>query len=188
MTEELARLVQRFRSGDHQAFAELVKLFQRRVYALAYKMLMNHIEADEVTQETFVRAFNSIDQLKSPAHFGAFVYRIAANYAIDLLRKRKGRIVAMPEETELPGSIQMDLASKTADPEKVLEHKELLAVIMQAIDKLPPRQKMTVILHDIEGLPKEEVAQIMECPETTVRSNLHIARGKLKKELSKLLS
>jgi RNA polymerase sigma-70 factor (ECF subfamily) len=188
MTDEITRLVLLFQKGDRQAFAKLVKVFQRKVYALAFRIVLNHIDADEVAQETFVRIFNRIGQLKSPEHFDSFVYRIATNYAIDLLRKRKGRIVAMPSESDLPGSVQLILASRVADPEKVLENKQLLAAITKAAEELPPRQRTTLILHDIEGLSKEEVARIMGCPEATVRSNLHIARSKMKKKLGKLLS
>ncbi len=187
MTDDIIRLVQLFQKGDRQAFAALVKAFQKKVYALAFRMLLDHLEADDVTQETFVRVFGRIDQLKSPMHFDAFVYRIATNYAIDILRKRKGRMVAMPEETELPGSIQMDLSSRVTSPDKALENKELLAKILKAAEELPPRQRMTLVLHDIEGLSKEEVARIMGCPEATVRTNLHIARTKLKKKLGKSL-
>lgn len=188
MTDDITRLVLLFQKGDRQAFAKLVKAFQRKVYALAFRILRNHIDADEVAQETFVRIFGRIGQLKSPEHFDSFVYRIATNYAIDLLRKRKGRVVAMPSESELPGSVQLALSTKVIDPEKVLENKQLLAAITKAAEELPPRQKATLILHDIEGLSKEEVARIMGCPEATVRSNLHIARGKMKKKLEKLLS
>ncbi|NMC43136.1 MAG: sigma-70 family RNA polymerase sigma factor [candidate division Zixibacteria bacterium] len=187
MSDEVTRLVTLFQKGDRQAFTELVKAFQRKVYALAFKMLLNHVEADEVAQETFVRVYHRIGQLKAPENFESFVYRIATNYAIDLLRRRKGRMVAMPEESELPGSVQLMLSMRVADPEKILANKELLSAILQAADELPPRQRMTLILHDVEGLSKDEVAKIMGCPEATVRSNLHIARGKMKKRLGKLL-
>ncbi|MCK5125431.1 MAG: sigma-70 family RNA polymerase sigma factor [candidate division Zixibacteria bacterium] len=188
MTEETTALVLLFQKGDRKAFTKLVKIFRQRVYGLAFKMLKNHIDADEVAQETFVRVYKRIGQLKSPVHFDSFIYRIASNYAIDLIRKRKGRIVAMPEESELPGSVQLTLATKVTSPEKVLENKQLLQAIVKAAEELPPRQQTTLILHDIEGLSKEEVARIMNCPEATVRSNLHIARNKLKKKLAKLLT
>jgi RNA polymerase sigma-70 factor (ECF subfamily) len=188
MTDDIAGLVSLFQAGDRQAFTKLVKAFRRKVYALAFKILLNHSDADEVTQETFVRIYGRIGQLKSPEHFDSFVYRIATNYAIDLLRKRKGRMVAMPNEAELPGTVQLALSEKVTNPEKLLENKQLLAAITKAAEELPPRQRATLILHDIEGLSKEEVARIMNCPEATVRSNLHIARSKLKKKLAKFLS
>jgi RNA polymerase sigma-70 factor (ECF subfamily) len=188
MTDDITRLVSRFQKGDRQAFAKLVKMFQRKVYALAFRILLNHIDADEVAQETFVRIYSRIGQLKSPEYFSSFVYRIATNYAIDLLRKRKGRVVAMPNESDLPGPIQLTMSERVTDPEKVLENKQLLAAITEAAEELPPRQRTTLILHDIEGLSKEEVARIMDCPEATVRSNLHIARSKMKKKLGKLFN
>jgi RNA polymerase sigma-70 factor (ECF subfamily) len=188
MSDDIIQWVTRFQDGDQAAFTKLVKKFRRRVYAMAYKMLLNHSDADEVTQETFVRVYNRIEQLKSPQHFDSFVYRIAINYAIDLLRKKKGRIVAMPEEMDLPGSVQLAISEKITDPEQLLENKQLLEAILKAADELPPRQRITLVLHDIEGLSKEEVAKALSCPEATVRSNLHIARSKLKKKLGKLLS
>ena len=188
MTDDITRLVSQFQQGDNQAFTQLVKAFRRKVYSLAFKIVLNHSDADEVTQETFVRIYRRIGQVKSPEYFESFVYRIATNYAIDLLRKRKGRTVAMPKESELPGPIQLTLSEKVTDPEKLLENKQLLAAIVKAAEELPPRQRATLILHDIEGLAKEEVARIMNCPEATVRSNLHIARSKLKKKLGKYLA
>jgi RNA polymerase sigma-70 factor (ECF subfamily) len=188
MTDEITRLVLRFQEGDRLAFSQLVRAFRRKVYSLAFRILMNHIDADEVTQETFVRIYGRIGQLKSPEHFDSFVYRIATNYAIDMLRKRKGRVVAMPVESELPGSVQLALSARVTNPEQLLENKQLLDAILKAAEELPPRQRTTLVLHDIEGLSKEDVARIMGCPEATVRSNLHIARSKLKKKLGKLLS
>ncbi len=79
MTDDITRLVLLFQEGNRQAFTKLVIAFRRKVYALAYKMLLNHIDADEVAQETFVRVYNRIEQLKSPQHFSSFVYRIASN-------------------------------------------------------------------------------------------------------------
>lgn len=187
MTDEITGLVTRFQEGDTEAYTKLVKAFQRKVYFLAYRILLSHSEADEVAQETFVRVYNRIGQLNSPQYFGSFVYRIATNYAIDILRKRKGRMVSMADESDLPGSVQMSLSTKVTNPEKALENKQLLEAIIKAAEELPPRQKATLILHDIEGLSKDEVARIMGCPEATVRSNLHIARGKMKKKLAGLL-
>lgn len=185
--DEITRLVNLFQQGDNQAFTRLVRLFRRRIYALAYKMLLNHAEADEVVQETFVRLYKNISQLQSPKYFSSFVYRIASNYGIDLLRKRKGLMVGMPDEKDLPGSLQLTLSRQVSDPVKNLENKELLRAILKAAEELPPRQRMTLLLHDVEGLSKDEVARIMECPEATVRSNLHIARGKLKRRLKEFL-
>jgi RNA polymerase sigma-70 factor (ECF subfamily) len=188
VTDRIAELVERFRGGDDEAFGELVKLFEKKIYAHAYQMLGNHTEADEVLQETFVRLVKNIAKLRIDTNFSAFVYRIATNLCIDLIRKRQRRTVNIEDsESELAGRYQLELSQQVSTPDQELERKETLELIKKAISELPPRQQAAIILHDIEGYSKEEVAKIMGCPQATVRSNLHIARLKVKKMLSDLL-
>jgi RNA polymerase sigma-70 factor (ECF subfamily) len=87
------------------------------------------------------------------------------------------------DSSALPGETQLDLARRVDTPQEIYENKRLMEEIQKALETLPPRQRMTAILHDVEGYSKQEIAQIFECPEATVRSNLHIARNKLKKIL-----
>lgn len=188
MTENIAELVERFREGDEKAFNELVRLFEKKIYAYSYQMLGNHTEADEVLQETFVRLVKNISRLRADANFSSFVFRIATNLCIDLIRKRQRKTINIEEgELGTTGSYQLELSRSIPTPEQLHERKELMELINKAISELPPRQQATIILHDIEGYSKAEVAGIMECPQATVRSNLHIARSKVKKKLSDLL-
>jgi RNA polymerase sigma-70 factor (ECF subfamily) len=187
MTDEIKILVEKFTQGDQSAYTELVRRFQKRVYVLAYRMMGNHIDADEVTQETFVRIYEKRHELKTISYFQSFLLRVASNYAIDLLRRRQKRFISIEDETEMLPSVQAELVENIALPDKDLENAELAEIIKQAIDRLPPRQKITVALHDVEGYTMTEVAMTLGCPEATVRSNLHIARSKLKKWLAKML-
>jgi len=188
LTGNIAELVEKFRHGDEQAFNELVRLFEKKVYAYAYQMVSNHTEADEVLQETFVRLVKNISRLRSDTNFTSFVYRIATNLCIDLLRKRQRRMVNVEDsEEELAGRFQLELSRNIPTPEEELERRELLEMINAAIAELPPKQQATIVLHDVEGYSKEEISRIMDCPQATVRSNLHIARSKVKKRLSELL-
>ena len=188
MTGNIAELVERFRGGDEQAFNELVRLFEKRVYAYSFQMIGNHTEADEVLQETFVRLVKNISRLRSDTNFTSFVFRIATNLCIDLLRKRQRRMVNIEEsDSELSGRLHLELSRTIATPEDELERKELLEMINAAIAELPPKQQATIILHDVEGYSKEEISRIMDCPQATVRSNLHIARSKVKKKLIDLI-
>lgn len=188
MTGNIAELVERFRHGDEQAFNELVRLFEKKVYAYAYQMVGNHTEADEVLQETFVRLVKNISRLRSDTNFTSFVFRITTNLCIDLLRKRQRRMVNIEEsDSEPAGHFHLELSRSIATPEEELERKELLNMINAAIAELPPKQQATIILHDVEGYSKEEISRIMDCPQATVRSNLHIARSKVKKKLTDLL-
>jgi RNA polymerase sigma-70 factor (ECF subfamily) len=185
MNEETKVLVQRLMLGDQEAFAELVSIYKKRVYALAYRMMGNHAEADEVTQETFVRVYEKRQDLRAIAYLQSFILRIASNYAIDLLRRRQKRFVSIDDDEEMTPSVEAEMAEGNNEPDRYLENKELAELIRSAVEKLPPRQKITVILHDIEGYSMTEAAATLGCPEATVRSNLHIARAKLKKWLAR---
>lgn len=180
MTVTIPELVDRFIKGDQEAFAELVRRYQKKIYSLAFHLLGNHLDADEVVQETFVRVYKRRNELERIKYFSNFLLKIATNYAIDLLRRRKGHTGISSEAISLPGSVQLDLARHVATPGEQYENKELMEEILKALDQLPPRQRMTAILHDVEGYSVAEIAQSFGNSEATVRSNLHIARRKLK--------
>lgn len=187
MNKTIPELLDSFVRGDNEAFAELVRRFQRKVYSLAFQVLGNHLDADEVVQETFVRIYKRRKELADVKYFSTFLLRVASNYAIDLLRKQKGHSQMNEDASSLPGDVQMDLARRVATPREDFENKYLLEEIKRALRELPPKQQLTAIMHDIEGYTKAEIAEILGCPEATVRSNLHIARTKLRKILKKRL-
>ena len=188
MKRKIPDLIKAFVNGDDAAFADLVRSYRKKIYSVAYQMLGNHLDADEVVQETFVRIYNKRSTLKDVSNFSSFLIRVAVNYAIDIIRKRKIHGEITSEPSDLPGDIQIYLASRVETPSDAYRNKQLMQEIERALHQLPPRQKITAILHDIEGYSKSEIAQILECPEATVRSNLHIARSKLKKILKNRLS
>jgi RNA polymerase sigma-70 factor, ECF subfamily len=183
MERTVPELIEAFASGDNRAFAALVDRYQKKIYSVAFQVVGNHLDADEVVQETLVRLYNRREELRAVQYFTSFVMRVATNYAIDLLRKRKGQDSLTTSTDDLSEKVQLDLASRVSTPERDLRSQRILAEIMLALDRLPPRQKLTAILHDVEGYTKSEIAEMMNCPEATVRSNLHIARTKLKKIL-----
>ena len=188
MNEAIPALVERFVQGDDVAFGELVARFQKKVYFLAYQTLGNHLDADEVVQETFVRIYRKRKEFEHVTNFTSFVIRVASNYAIDLLRKRKGQATATEDLTALPAQVQLDLSRRVRTPGELWTDKHVMMEIQRALDTLPPRQKLTAVLHDVEGYSKAEIAEMLDCPEATVRSNLHIARTKLKRILAKRLA
>lgn len=187
MENSLAELVKDFLSGDDRAFTELVKRYRQKVYSIAIQILGNHLDADEVVQETFVKLYRKRKDIDEVKYFTGFILRIATNYSIDLLRKRKGHSKLTDDSTSLPGDIQLSLSQKVETPLDRFENKRLMSEIRKALETLPQKQRLTAILHDIEGYSKSEIAEIFECPEATVRSNLHIARNKLKKILKQRL-
>ncbi len=183
MTKTIPELVNSFVGGDENAFAELIKRFRQKIYSIGFQMLGNHLDADEVVQETFVRIFKRRKELANVKYFSTFLLRIATNYSIDLLRRKKGHRIIAEDSCNLPGEIQLTLSKRVATPSEEFANKKLLEEIKRALTNLPPKQRLTAILHDIEGYTKSEIADMFECPEATVRSNLHIARNKLRKIL-----
>ncbi len=187
MIKTIPELVDSFVGGDEIAFAELIKRFRQKIYSIGFQILGNHLDADEVVQETFVRVYKKRKELANVKYFSTFLLRIATNYSIDLLRRKKGHSVIAEDSSNLPGEIQLSLSKSVATPSEDLANKELLEEIKRALTNLPPKQRLTAILHDIEGYSKSEIADMFECPEATVRSNLHIARNKLRKILRRRL-
>ncbi len=187
MTQKIPELVRDFSQGDDSAFAELVSRYEKRIYYLAFQMLGNHLDADEVVQESFVRVYKKRKGLINVTNFTSFLIRIATNYSIDLLRKHRGHSQLADDSSALPGEVQVELSRKVKTPDDHFRDKVLIEEIHKALGTLPPRQKITALLHDVEGYTKAEISDILECPEATVRSNLHIARKKLKKILKRRL-
>lgn len=187
MSESVPELVERFSSGDKTAFAELVRRYRGRIYHLAFGLLGNHLDADEVVQESFVRVYKRQEELANVRNFTAFLTRIATNYAFDMLRRRKGHAQAYDDLSSLSSKVQLDLARKNRTPADTYRDRIVMEEIYLAIEALPPRQQITAVMHDLQGFTKVEIAEALGCPLATVRSNLHIARTKLRKILKERL-
>lgn len=170
--------------GDEVAFQHLYRRFARNLYAMAYHMLGNHQDADEVLQETFIRVFKNIARLRSPEAFTSWIYQITVNLCMDH-RKIRARARWQSLENEDEGASLFELATTkwVRNPHQVLENKELLGEITAAIDDLPEQQKAVIIMHEVEGLSKKMIADVLKCSLVTVRTNLHHARKKLRKRL-----
>jgi RNA polymerase sigma-70 factor (ECF subfamily) len=181
-----AELLRAVLAGDTTAYRGLVEKYQGRVYAMVYGMLRNREDARDVTQEAFVKAYHNLDGFRLDSSFYTWLYRIAMNLAIDLVRKRKRQ-----KQT----SFEDGIATKDEDggiaehhhedgPRRALERKQLYARIMDALEQLPEDQKQVVLLRELEGLSYKEIAEVMEIPEGTVMSRLFYARKKLQKLLA----
>jgi len=187
MSSELQVAIGRCKEGDQNAFKVIIKAFERRILAIAYSILGNSDEALEVMQETFFRVYKSIGRIKNEAGFSRFILKVATNYAIDVKRRRHGRQVSLDDEAVLPASVQIRLSDDRTKPDTILERNELWNALKAAVASLPDKQRTTLVLHDIDGLSKAEVGKIMDCPQGTVRSNLHIARKKVKAKLEEFI-
>ena len=167
-------LVQAAQAGSTEAFGELVRLHQRRAYAVARAIVGSHEDAEDVVQEGFLHAYRALGRFIAGQPFGAWVNRIVANAAFDLTRRRKVRAAE-----ELPAT----LANPFFDP---AERDELRMRLSQAIDALGERQRTVVLLHDVEGFQHAEIGALLGIPEGTCRSDLHHARNTLRRTLGNL--
>lgn len=154
--------------GDQEAFAVLVRLHQRRAYAVARAIVVTHEDAEDAVQEGFLHAYRALDRFLPDQPFGAWLYRIMANSALDLVRRRKVR-----DAEELTDTVAMPFR----DPG---EADELRIRLSEAIGHLTERQRSVIVLHDVEGFTHGEIGQMLGIPEGTARSDLHHARATLR--------
>jgi RNA polymerase sigma-70 factor (ECF subfamily) len=183
MSAEIEALVKQAQAGDKKAFEKLVRTLEKQVYMTAFAIVPDRDEAADITQDTFVKLYHHLKKIRSEAGFKCFVFKMATNRAIDRLRKLKRKKLSLDGDGTLPASEQIKLSRRTESPDKLIEKRELMDRVQAVVDRLPPRQKLCLILADLDGLSKKEIAKTLGCPQGTVRSNLHMARLKLREAL-----
>lgn len=179
MNERL--LVERAREGDSTAFEKLVLLYERKVYATAFRYTGNEHDAMDVSQEVFIRVFRFLNTFNLESSFSTWIYRITVNACKDFIRKRTAR-GELPLEIadEESGDYTVEISDSTYDPVEIYEQAELRQEIQQAIDSLPPSYKEIVVLRDLGGLSYDEISQELSIEIGTVKSRLSRAREKLR--------
>lgn len=173
--EEEARLVERVRRGDAAAFDQLVGRHMRRAFSVAYRLLGQREDAEDLVQEAFLAALEKIDTFQSGRPFAPWLFRILVNRG---LNARKSHALRRTEE--IPDFV----ASSGASPEREAERAELRGRLREALDELPERQRAVVELFELEGFSGPEIAEILEMPDGTVRWHLHRARRALREALA----
>jgi RNA polymerase sigma-70 factor (ECF subfamily) len=162
--------------GDTEAFAALVRLHQRRAYAVARSIVLTHEDAEDAVQEGFLHAFRALHRFLPDQAFGAWLHRIVANAALDITRRKKVRDADALSDT---------IASPFRDPG---EADELRRRLEAALATLGERQRSVIVLHDVEGFKHSEIGRILGIPEGTARSDLHHARARLRQALGGIRS
>jgi RNA polymerase sigma-70 factor, ECF subfamily len=176
-----AALLVRLRAGHPRAFEELVTTYQHRVFGVALRMLGSGAEAEEIAQETFLRAHRALGEFRGEARLGTWLYAITSRLCLNRLAAAARRHEA-PDETAL-----QQQPAEGADAAAVLEQRELQAALHDAVAALPEDRRIVVVLRDLEGLAYEEIAEVLGLPLNTVRSRLHRARLDLKAKLERWL-
>jgi RNA polymerase sigma-70 factor (ECF subfamily) len=182
-------LVRNAQKEDMRAYDLLVRRYQERIYATVYHMTSNHEDANDLTQETFIKAFRALKSFKGDSSFYTWIYRIAVNKTINFLKQRKNRVQMSLNDVDFNAENDPDLVALVSDknPRRDLNLSELQEKLNGALQKLSEHHRMVVTLHDVQGLSHEEIGKIMDCNIGTVRSRLFYARQQMQAYLSDYL-
>ncbi|HEX3112213.1 MAG TPA: sigma-70 family RNA polymerase sigma factor [Candidatus Eisenbacteria bacterium] len=176
------QLVRKSQQDDERAFGELVSRYESKVYSLALKMVRNPEDAEDVLQDTFLRAYRGIKSFKGNSTFSTWIYRITANSALMRLRKRQLPTVSIDDADEREAPI--NIADWAPGPVEQMLNQETQAAMTEAIEALPPEFRQVFVLRDIEELSNAEVAEILDLSVAAVKSRLHRARLKVRNRLA----
>jgi RNA polymerase sigma-70 factor (ECF subfamily) len=182
-------LVERARAGDNSAFEQLVRQYDRQIFRVAQHITQNREDAEDITQDVFLKAYNKLNQFQGNSKFSTWLTRIAVNESLMRLRKRKtSRTVSMDQEVQTEeGAIPRDFADWSPNPEQNYTQSELKEILDKTIAGLPPGFRTVFTLRDIENLSTEETAEALGLSVPAVKSRLLRARLQLRERLSRYL-
>ena len=177
-------LVTLARGGDAESFNQLILRWERPIYALAYRVIGREEDARDVCQETFLRAFRALPGFRGQAKFSSWLYRIALNLCRDWIRrKRRAPVVQMPE-----GADPAEMAAARGPVESIetlVARRELGAVVESAMALLPEEQRTAIVLKEYHGMTFQEIADMQQCPLSTVKTRFYQGLSVLRKQLEK---
>ncbi|MBU0678925.1 MAG: sigma-70 family RNA polymerase sigma factor [Verrucomicrobia bacterium] len=183
------QLIERARNGEEDAFGELVKKYHQRVYAVIYGFVQNPADANDLTQQSWVKAWQKLDSFRGGSQFFTWLYRIAVFTAMDHARKRKrqketvieeGRSVTTDPTHDVPPSVR-------SNPAKNVQNAEIKERFSEALNTLSEEHRMALVLREVEGLSYDEIAKVMKCRKGTVMSRIHYARKSIQDQMRDLL-
>ncbi len=164
------------KNGSQEAFAQVVEAHQKRVYQLAFRMMGNHEDAQDVVQEAFFKAWSALPNFKGDSQFSTWMHRLTSNTAIDHLRKKKDTLSLTMDYPEQEEGSEMQLVDGGQSPGEVLEQKELRQWIQEGLGQLTDVHRVVLILREVEGLSYQEISTTLDVDLGTVKSR--IARGR----------
>lgn len=183
------QLVARVQKGDQRAFDLLVIKYQHRILALVSRYISDFAEAQDVTQEAFIKAYRALPSFRGESQFYTWMYRIAVNTAKNYLVSRGRKTPTRDIDLDDAEFFADEAKMKDIDtPDGLLQRDQLKKVVFDAIDALPEELRMAVTLRELDGLSYEEIAEVMDCPIGTVRSRIFRAREAIDKKMQPLLT
>ena len=177
MTNEEQLLVESVQRGELPAFQELVEKYKQKVYYMALDMTGNHHDAEDLSQEVFIKVYTSIKDFRGDSKLSSWMYRIAMNTCIDKTRRKRLKLVEFDDKVAEKPEVK-------DDPQKAMESLAMQKQIDQALQKLPPRQRMIFVMRHYNELLLKEIAEALQISEGTVKAQLFRAIQKLQKELA----
>lgn len=184
-TDGEAILVERAKNGDNKAFEDLIRMTSNKIYNLGLRLLHNEEDAADIMQETYIAAYENLPKFKGSSSFSTWLYRIATNFALMKMRKEKGKKVSEERLKEMSKRLYNSaITDWTESPMDHMKRQEIKEVLNRAIESLPPKYRSVFVLHDIEGLPISEVANILSISEGAVKTRSHRSRMYLREKLS----
>ena len=187
------QLVGRAVDGDRKAFDELIVKYQRQAVAVSYRLLGNSNDALEVTQDAFLKAFTSLATLQKPEAFGGWLMRIVSNLSLNYRRGRKNRQqlplddLLGPSEPATAGNSGSDFQAQSGDPVRKLESREMGQKLQEALNQLPEKQRLAIVMFTIDEMPQKDVAEALNCSVEAVKWHVFQGRKRLREILKEHL-
>lgn len=182
-----AEQIEKARGGDARAFGDLIGKYERKIFRLAQHITQNREDAEDVLQETFLKAYEHLNQFQGNSKFYTWIVRIAVNQALMKLRKRKSdKTISMDEGIDTGEDVVVrEIAAWDEDPEQRYSREELNEILTAAVDSLAPPYRTVFVLRDVEDFSTEETAEALELSIPAVKSRLLRARLQLREKLTK---
>ena len=178
--EQEAAIVRKVLGGDANAFETLVLEYEKNVYNIALRITGNSEDAADMTQEAFIKAYNSLQSFRGDSKFSVWLYRIVSNVCLDFLRSKNRRpTVSLSVEDDDGEDAQLDVADESQSPELLLDRKLTRDSVRRGLDSLPPDYRQILLLREIQGLSYDEIAQALSLEVGTVKSRIFRARKRL---------
>ena len=178
--EQETAVIQSVLDGDVNAFEVLVKEYEKNVYNLALRMTGNSEDAADMSQEAFIKAYNSLSSFRGDSKFSVWLYRIVSNVCLDYLRSRTRKpTVSLSTENDDGEEIELDIADETQSPEFLFDRRLTRDAVRRGLAALPPDHREILLLREIQGLSYDEIAAALELEAGTVKSRIFRARKKL---------
>ena len=181
-----AAAVARVRSGDKDSFRLLVERHSQTIFRLAFRMMENEQDAEEVVQETFLRAYRALDGFESRANFGTWIYRIALNRCYDLLAQRKSRPITQSREDPDAPDLVEQIPTTNPNPERSVLSREIEVRVRSAMEQLTTGERIAFVLRHFEGRSIEEIARALNVRQGLAKNRVHRAVKKLRQQLQPL--